>query len=137
MAGIVVASLLVVVVVLTIGDFFVSNTGRNLTFCLVPSFRQVGRVNVTGAVANTVGRTFFALDLKVNTVTVLKDCVKGRHSLLNRSMGVTVLSAFITVASKLVVFPTYFAFRISRASKPDLVFVALPGVFGRVPLNEL
>ncbi len=136
-AGVVVLSLLIVVLLLTTGDYFLSNDDRKVGFCLLPGVGDVRGIKVNGIVMTTVGRSFFALSLNVNSVTVFNDCLGGGHSLLNRSVGITILSAFITLASNVVVFPTTFTCGVPISSNPGLVFMALPGVFGGLPLNEL
>lgn len=136
-AGGVVVLLFILVVVLTIHSIALPKTRGKLRFCLLPSFGGTTRTKLGRIVFTTVKRTFFALDLKVNTVTVFKDCVKGREALAKRTIYMAILSALITLVTKFVVFPTYFTFGIRPSDNPDLVFVALPGVFGTVDTKEV
>lgn len=129
--------MIVLVLTLTYGSLFLSGTNRNIGFCLIPSFGSITRGKVNGIIFTTVSRTFFALDLNVNTVRVFNDCLSEGGHLANRTMDVILLSAFITLVTKFVVVPTYFSFNIRPSSNPSLLFVALPGLFGGVPNNEV
>lgn len=133
----VVDTLLVVVIALTIRSMVVRNTKRKVHFCLVPSFRGVGRTKINGMMFTTLDRSFFALSVNVNTVLVFKDCLSGSEDLAKRTMDVAMLSAFITLATKFVVVPTYFSCKVRPSTNPDLVFVALPGVFTGVDKKTL
>lgn len=126
-SGVVVPALFVVVIVLIIYSIALPKTNTNVRFLLGPSFDGISK----GMFLDTVNRTFFSLDLKVKYLYACTSCFDGRAGLAGATFDMKVVSAFITVLTKFVVFPTTFSMNVRPSSNPDLVFVALPGMFRR------
>lgn len=126
-SGILVPILFMLVMILIKYSLSLPGTRGNLRFLLGPSFDGIGK----SIFLKTVKRTFFSLDLKVKYLSACTSCFKGRAGLKGATLDINIVSAFITILTKLVVFPTTFSMNVRPSTKPSLVFVALPGIFRR------
>lgn len=126
-SGVVVPALFVVVLVLIKYSIALPKTNGNVRFLLGPSFDGMSN----GMFLKTVKRTFFSLDLKVKYLYACTSCFDGGAGLAQATFDMKVVSAFITMLTNFVVFPTTFSMKVRPSTKPDLVFVALPGIFRR------
>lgn len=113
--------------VLTVYSVSLPKTKTNVRFLLGPSFDGISN----GIFLKTVNRTFFSLDLKVKYLYACTSCFHGSAGLPGATLGITTVSAVMTVLTKFVVFPTTFSMNVGPSTNPDLLFVALPGIFRR------
>ena len=80
-------------------------------------------------VTAAMNQAFFTLSLGIGAMGIFGSYIDKTHSLLGESVNIAILDTFVAFVSGLIIFPSCFAFDISPAQGPGLIFITLPNVF--------
>ncbi|MCF8357799.1 MAG: sodium-dependent transporter [Prolixibacteraceae bacterium] len=120
--------LLVLIVILCVRSVTLPNSAEGLKFLFNPDFSKIGPSTILIA----LGQAFFSLSIGMGTLITYGSYMKRNENLGSSATSVVFADTLIAILAGVAIFPAVFAFGISPASGPDLVFLTLPNIFARM-----
>ncbi len=121
--------LLVIIIILAVHSCTLEGGREGLKFYLLPDFERTKEVGIWATVNAAMNQAFFTLSLGIGAMGIFGSYIDKKRSLLGESVNIAILDTFVAFVSGLIIFPSCFAFGISPAQGPKLIFVTLPNVF--------
>lgn len=120
--------LLVIIVILGIRAVTLPNAMEGLVFLFRPDFSKIG----TSSILVALGQAFFSLSIGMGTLITYGSYINKKENIGSSAVSVAFADTLIAVLAGVAIFPAVFAFGISPASGPDLVFLTLPNIFAQM-----
>ncbi|MBQ2913521.1 MAG: sodium-dependent transporter [Bacteroidales bacterium] len=123
--------LFIIVVVVAIRSMTLPGAGAGLEFLFKPDFSKV-----TGnTLLNALGQAFFSLSIGCGTIMTYGSYVNKKENIAGLSAETAITDTTFAIIAGLAIMPAVFAFGISPAEGPGLVFVTLPYIFAQLPFG--
>lgn len=126
------AGLLALIAVLAVNSLFLPGAAEGLSYYLKPDWPRFMQ-NPAKVVFDAMGQAFFTLSIGVGSMTVFGSYTRKDHSLVKEAAIIVAIDTFVAILAGMAIFPACATYGIEYASGPGLVFVALPGVFAKMP----
>ncbi len=121
--------LLVIIIILAAHSLTLKGGMEGLKFYLLPDFERIKDVGIWQTITSAMNQAFFTLSLGIGSMGIFGSYIDKKRSLLGESVNIAFLDTFVALVSGLIIFPTCFAFQISPAQGPGLIFITLPNIF--------
>ncbi len=121
--------LLAIIVILAVHSCTLKGGMEGLKFYLVPDLPRMKEAGGWEIVTAAMNQAFFTLSLGIGAMGIFGSYIDKSRSLLGESVNIAILDTFVAFVSGLIIFPACFAFGISPAQGPGLIFITLPNVF--------
>jgi NSS family neurotransmitter:Na+ symporter len=122
-------TLFIILVILAVRALTLPGAMAGIKFFLAPDFSKVTAATVNGALA----QAFFSLSVGMGAMITYGSYLAPNENLPRATFQVTLFDTLVAVIAGLVIMPAVFAFGISPAAGPKLVFITLPAVFTQMP----
>ena len=123
--------LFVIVVIVAIRSVTLPGAGAGLEFLFKPDFSKVTATTFLDA----LGQAFFSLSIGCGTVMTYASYVNKKENVVGLSAETAIADTLFAIIAGLAIMPAVFAFGISPAEGPGLVFITLPYIFAQIPLG--
>ena len=110
---------------LTLGD----GVRDGLSFLFKPDFSKIDG----NCLLSALGQSFFSLSIGMGAMVTYGSYIRKQDKLFSSSLWIAGCDSMVAILSGIVIFPAVFAFGMSPASGPELVYVVLPNVFNSMP----
>ena len=124
--------LLLIMVVLAVRGMTLPGGTEGLKFYLLPDVQRMQDVGIFETVTAAMNQAFFTLSLGIGSMAIFGSYIDKSRSLLGESVNIAILDTFVALVSRLIIFPTCFAFDISPDMGPSLIFITLPNIFNNM-----
>ena len=120
--------LVVLIIILDIRAITLPGASEGLKFLFEPDFSKI-----TGSsILEALGQAFFSLSIGMGTLITYGSYINKKENLGQSTVAVAFTDTLIAILAGVAIFPAVFAFGISPASGPDLVFLTLPNIFSQM-----
>lgn len=123
--------LLLLMLLLCVRSVTLDGAGKGLEFLFKPDFSAL----TAGSVLSALGQALFSLSLGMGCLVTYGSYIRKEDNLLKTSVSIAAADTLIAVLAGVAIFPAVFAFGMSPASGPSLVYEVLPNVFNAMPLG--
>ena len=123
--------LFVIVVLVAIRSVTLPGASQGLEFLFKPDFSKV----TSKTLIDALGQAFFSLSIGCGTVMTYGSYVKKKEKIIGLSAETAITDTLFAIIAGLAIMPAVFAFGISPAEGPGLVFVTLPYIFAQIPFG--
>lgn len=130
-------SLLFIMVILAINNFFMDGAKEGLSFYLIPDFERMKEIGIIKTITGAMNQAFFTLSLGIGAMSIFGSYIGKERSLLGESLNIALLDTFVAITSGLIIFPACFTFHVDQTSGPGLIFITLPNIFNHIPMGKL
>lgn len=124
--------LFVIVVIVSIRAVTLPGSAAGLAFLFKPDFSKV----TASTFLDALGQAFFSLSIGCGTIMTYASYVNKKESIVGLSVETAMADTLFAIIAGLAIMPAVFAFGISPAEGPGLVFITLPYIFAQIPLGE-
>ena len=111
--------------------------GEGLRYYLVPDFDKIRGNGVVQVLFEALGQAFFTLSIGMGSMAIFGSYLTKERKLLGESLSIMLLDTGVAFVAGLIVIPACFAYHISPAAGPPLIFVTLPNIFNAMPFGRL
>ena len=125
--------LLLLMILLCVRSVTLDGASKGLEFLFRPDFSAL----TAGGVLSALGQALFSLSLGMGCLITYGSYIRKEDNLLKTSVSIAAADTLIAVLAGVAIFPAVFAFGMSPASGPSLVYEVLPNVFNALPLGTL
>ncbi len=123
--------LFVIVVIVAIRSITLPGAGAGLEFLFKPDFSKV----TANTFIDALGQAFFSLSIGCGTIMTYGSYVNRKENIVSLSAETAMTDTLFAIIAGLAIMPAVFAFGISPAEGPGLVFVTLPYIFAQIPFG--
>lgn len=123
--------LFIILILMCVRSVSLPNSLSGLSFLFKPDFSKI----TWNTLLSAMGQSFFSLSLGVGAMITYGSYIRKQDSLVKTSAWISVCDLLVAVLSGIVIIPAVFAFGLSPAAGPELVYVVLPNVFNSMPLG--
>ena len=125
--------LFVLMLLLCVRSVTLPGAGEGLDFLFRPDFSKL-----TGtAVLSALGQAMFSLSIGLGVLITYGAYVRKEDNLFKTSVIIASADTLIAILSGIAIFPAVFAFGMSPASGPSLVYEVLPNVFNSMTGGQI
>lgn len=137
------ATLFVVLLVLCVRSVMLPGAPEGLAFYLMPDFGKLFAGATPAeqwgtfgqAVSAAMGQAFFMVSVGIGSMSIFGSHMGRERRVSGEAVNITALNVLVAILAGFIIFPSCFTYGVEPASGPSLVFVALPTVFGQMPLG--
>lgn len=122
-------ALFVILLLLLVYSFFAGDFAAGAAFLFVPDFSKLEMETVLMA----VGQAFFSLGIGLGVLLTIGAYMDKSASIVKASIVVAAADGIVALIAGLAIFPIVFAYDLSPAEGPGLIFATLPVAFGQMP----
>ena len=122
-------ALLLLIVVLAVHSFTLSNAAEGVKFYLVPNTEAVAAVGLKNVITAAMNQSFFTLSLGVAAMEIFGSYMGKDHTLAGEGVRICALDTFVAIMAGLIIFPACFCYNVEVNAGPSLIFITLPNVF--------
>ena len=122
-------ALLLLIVVLAVHSFTLSNAAEGVKFYLVPNTEAVAAVGLKNVITAAMNQAFFTLSLGVAAMEIFGSYMGKDHTLAGEGVRICALDTFVAIMAGLIIFPACFSYNVEVNVGPSLIFITLPNVF--------
>ena len=122
-------ALLLLIVVLAVHSFTLSNAAEGVKFYLVPNTEAVAAVGLKNVITAAMNQSFFTLSLGVAAMEIFGSYMGKDHTLAGEGVRICALDTFVATMAGLIIFPACFSYNVEVNAGPSLIFITLPNVF--------
>lgn len=122
-------ALLLLIVVLAVHSFTLSNAAEGVKFYLVPNTEAVAAVGLKNVITAAMNQSFFTLSLDVAAMEIFGSYMGKDHTLAGEGVRICALDTFVAIMAGLIIFPACFSYNVEVNAGPSLIFITLPNVF--------
>lgn len=122
-------ALLLLIVVLAVHSFTLSNAAEGVKFYLVPNTEAVAAVGLKNVITAAMNQSFFTLSLGVAAMQIFGSYMGKDHTLAGEGVRICALDTFVAIMAGLIIFPACFSYNVEVNAGPSLIFITLPNVF--------
>ena len=123
------SALLILIVVLAVHSFTLSDAGKGIEFYLIPNLDTVSDVGIKNVITAAMNQAFFTLSLGVAAMEIFGSYMGKEHTLAGEGAKICALDTFVAIMSGLIIFPACFSYGVEVGAGPSLIFITLPNVF--------
>ena len=123
--------LLVIVLVVAVRSVTLPGASQGIEFLFKPDFSKV----TSKTLIDALGQAFFSLSIGCGTVMTYASYVKKKENITGLARETAIMDTLFAIIAGLAIMPAVFAFGISPAEGPGLVFVTLPYIFAQIPFG--
>ena len=123
--------LFVIVVIVAIRSVTLPGASQGFEFLFKPDFSKV----TSKTLIDALGQAFFSLSIGCGTIMTYGSYVSKKEKIINLSEETAITDTLFAIIAGLAIMPAVFAFGISPAEGPGLVFVTLPYIFAQIPFG--
>lgn len=120
--------LVILIIILDIRAITLPNAAEGLSFLFKPDFSKIN----SSAILEALGQAFFSLSIGMGTLITYGSYINKKENLFSTAVSVSIADTLIAILAGVAIFPAVFAFGISPAAGPDLVFLTLPNIFSQM-----
>ena len=124
--------LFLIVVLVAIRSVTLPGAGAGLEFLFKPDFSKV----TANTLLDALGQAFFSLSIGCGTIMTYSSYVSKKENIVGLSVETAMADTLFAIIAGLAIMPAVFAFGISPAEGPGLVFVTLPYIFAQIPMGS-
>ncbi|MBO4655397.1 MAG: sodium-dependent transporter [Bacteroidales bacterium] len=121
--------LLVLMLLMCVRSVTLDGASRGLDFVFHPDFSKITGYSVLCA----LGQALFSLSIGMGAVCTYGSYIRKQDNLFTTSLWIAGADTFIAIMAGVAIFPAVFAFGLSPAAGPSLVYEVLPNVFNSMP----
>lgn len=121
-------ALFVILLVLLAYSLVNGDVASGLRFLFLPDFSKLDAVTVLMA----VGQAFFSIGIGLGVLMTIGAYMDSRSSIVRSAIVVAAADGGVALLAGLAIFPVVFAYGLSPAEGPGLIFNTLPIAFGRM-----
>ena len=125
--------LLLMIIFLAIRSLFLPGASKGVAFLFNPDFSKITGESLLAA----MGQAFFSLSLGMGCIVTYASYVKKEDNIMKLGLGSGMADLGFALLASLAIMPAVFAFGISPAEGPGLVFIILPRIFSQLPFGSL
>ncbi|MBR4339887.1 MAG: sodium-dependent transporter [Bacteroidales bacterium] len=125
--------LLVLMLLLCVRSLTLRGSSAGLAFLFEPDFSKL----TWSSVLSALGQALFSLSIGMGALVTYGSYIRKEDNLFKTGVCVAGADTLIALLSGIAIFPAVFAFGMSPASGPSLVYEVLPNVFGSMPMGAL
>lgn len=118
-----------IMLLLCVRSVSLPNASEGLAFLFHPDFSKLD----SRAILSALGQALFSLSIGMGAAMIYGSYIRKEDSLFKTSLAVTAADTFIALLAGIAIFPAVFAFGLSPASGPSLVYEVMPNVFNSMP----
>ncbi|MBR7104245.1 MAG: sodium-dependent transporter [Lentisphaeria bacterium] len=123
------AGLFLLLGILVIKALTLPKAMEGVKFFLYPSFENFAGKNFLETVHAAMAQAFFTLSLGIGSIAICGSYFGKERSLPGEGLWIVLFDTLVAVCAGLIIFPCCFAFDVSPAAGPPLIFITLPKVF--------
>lgn len=121
--------LLVLMILMCIRSLTLDGARQGIDFLFKPDFSKI-----TGnSILEALGQALFSLSIGMGALITYGSYIQKQDNLFTTSLWIASADTFIAILSGVAIFPAVFAFGLSPAAGPSLVYEVLPNVFNSMP----
>lgn len=121
--------LLVLMILMCVRSLTLEGARHGINFLFKPDFNKI-----TGDTAlEALGQALFSLSIGMGAVCTYGSYIRKQDNLFSTSLWIAGADTFIAILAGVAIFPAVFAFGLSPAAGPSLVYEVLPNVFNNMP----
>lgn len=125
--------LFVLMLLLCVRSLTLKGSSAGLAFLFEPDFSKL----TWSSVLSALGQALFSLSIGMGALVTYGSYIRKEDNLFKTGVCVAGADTLIALLSGIAIFPAVFAFGMSPASGPSLVYEVLPNVFGSMPMGAL
>ena len=125
--------LLVLMLLLCVRSLTLDGASAGLAFLFHPDFSKLSASSVLSA----LGQALFSLSIGMGALITYGSYIRKEDNLFKTGLCVAGADTVIALLAGIAIFPAVFAFGLSPASGPSLVYMVLPNVFNSMPAGTL
>lgn len=114
---------------LTLGDGVLDG----VSFLFKPDFSKID----ANCLLSALGQSFFSLSIGMGAMITYGSYIREQDNLFKSSLWIAGCDCLIALLAGIAIFPAVFAFGMSPASGPQLVYIVFPNVFNSMPGGTL
>ena len=121
--------LLCLMILLCVRSLTLNGAREGINFLFKPDFSKI-----TGdAMLSALGQALFSLSIGMGALITYGSYIRKQDNLFTTSLWIAGADTFIAILAGVAIFPAVFAFGLSPAAGPSLVYEVLPNVFNSMP----
>ncbi len=124
--------LLVLLISLCVRSLTLEGSKEGLRFLFHPDISKI----TPKVILEALGQAFFSLSIGMGTLITYGSYIRKNENLTTSAISVGMADTIIAIIAGIAIFPSVFAMGGSPSSGTGLVFIALPGIFQKMPLGE-
>ena len=124
--------LFLTVVIIAVRSVTLPGSGAGIDFLFKPDFSAV----TSQTILDALGQAFFSLSVGFGIIFTYASYVKKEENIVSMSVQTAMADTLFAIIAGVAIMPAVFAFGISPAQGPGLVFVTLPYIFAQIPLGS-
>ena len=121
--------LLLLMILMCIRSLTLNGARQGIEFLFKPDF---SKINGNSAL-NALGQALFSLSIGMGALITYGSYIRKQDNLFTTSLWIAGADTFIAILAGVAIFPAVFAFGLSPAAGPSLVYEVLPNVFNSMP----
>ncbi len=125
--------LFLILVILCVRSVTLPDAQLGLDFLFKPDFSKIN----SSVILSGMGQAFFSLSIGMGCLITYSSYFSDDTNLQRTALQVTILDTLVAILAGIMIFPAVFSFGIEPTAGPELVFITLPNVFGKLPLGNL
>lgn len=125
--------LFVLLIVVIIRSLTLPGAGKGIEYYLIPDFSKINGMVVLKALT----QAFFSLGVGWGMMITYGSYLSKNQNIVTSSLWVAAMDTSVALLAGLMVFPAVFAFNMSPAEGPTLVFNVLANIFQEMPLGNI
>jgi len=126
------SGLFMIVIILAVRAVTLDGAGAGIEFYLKPDFGKLVDNGLWTSIYAAMGQAFFTLSVGIGSMLIFGSYLGRERSLTGESLNIMWLDLFAALLAGLIIFPSCFAFGVTPAAGPGLIFVTLPNVFNHM-----
>ncbi len=116
-------------ILLCVRSLTLNGAKEGLDFIFKPDFSKINGSSVLDA----LGQALFSLSIGMGALITYGSYIRKEDNLFTTSLWIAGADTFIAILAGVAIFPAVFAFGLSPAAGPSLVYEVLPNVFNSMP----
>ncbi|HPX79896.1 MAG TPA: sodium-dependent transporter [Bacteroidales bacterium] len=125
--------LFLMILVLVVRSVTLEGAKEGLAFLFKPDFSKINAQAILAA----LGQAFFSLSLGMGCMITYGSYIPKKENLTRLAFLTSMADTGFAILAGLAIMPAVFAFGVSPAEGPGLVFIVLPRIFAQIPLGNL
>ncbi len=129
--------LLSLMVIMVVRSVTLPGAKAGIDFYLKPDFTKMKEIGLGNVIFAAMGQAFFTLSIGMGSMMIFGSYLDKDRSLTGEAITITILDTFVALMAGLIIIPACFAYGVSPASGPRLIFITLPNIFNNMPAGQL
>lgn len=126
-------SLLVLLLILCVRALTLEGSKAGLRFLFHPDLSKI----TPKVILEALGQAFFSLSIGMGTLITYGSYIRKKENLASSALFVGLADTLVAIVAGIAIFPAVFALGGSPAEGKSLVFIALPGIFQKMPFGQV